>query len=69
MTIDVIGHVSPVTADVWLDTLFGLVVHMTQAVPPLRHRWKPGLSLRLDKGVGAGTFALTRKSFKFLHLE
>ena len=38
MTADVIGHVSPVTAEVWLETLLGLVVHITQKVPPLLQR-------------------------------
>ena len=68
MTADVIGQVSPVTADVWLDTLLGLVLHITQKVPPLRHRLNPGLLRRLEV-EGVGTFALTRKSFRFLHLE
>ena len=64
----VIGQVSPVTADVWLDTLVGLVAHIAQNVPPLRQRRKPGLDLQEER-VGAGTLALTRKSRRFLHLE
>ena len=67
VTGDVIGHVSPVTAEVWLETLLGLVVHMTQKVPPLIQRWNPGLDLLVE--VGAGTWALTRKSFRFFNLE
>ena len=67
VTGDVIGQVSPV-ADEWLETLLGLVAHCAQKVPPLRQRWKPGLDLRLDV-LGDGTLALTRKSFRFLHLE
>ena len=68
MTGDVIGHVSPVTAEVWLDMLLGLVAHCTQKVPPRKQRWKPGLDLLVGM-EGAGTLALTRKSFRFLHLE
>ena len=67
VTGDVIGHVSPVTAEVWLETLLGLVVHMTQKVPPLIQRWNPGLDLLVE--VGDGTWALTRKSFRFFNLE
>ena len=68
VTGDVIGHVSPVTAEVWLETLLGLVVHMTQKVPPLIQRWNPGLDLLVEV-EGAGTWALTRKSFRFFNLE
>ena len=45
VTGDVIGQVSPVTAEVWLETLLGLVVHITQKVPPLKQRWNPGRDL------------------------
>ena len=68
VTGDVIGHVSPVAADVCLEMLFGLVGHIAQKVPPRRQRWKPGLHPRV-RTPGAGTLALTRKSLMFLHLE
>ena len=68
VTADVIGQVSPVTAEVWLETLLGLVVHITQKVPPLLQRWNPGLDLLVEV-EGAGTWALTRKSLRFFNLE
>ena len=68
VTGDVIGHVSPVTADLWLEMLLGLVAQVTQKVPPRRQQWNPGLDLLVGM-EGAGTLALTRKSLRFLHLE